>query len=54
MPDFKPGVEVTTTEPKVVVTSPLTPGTYVYQMGWKTPKRNRSAPVQVVVKITER
>ena len=54
MPDFKPGVEVATTEPKVVVTSPLTPGTYVYQLVVEDAQKNRSAPVQVVVTITAR
>jgi hypothetical protein len=54
MPDFKPGGEVVTTEPKVVVTSPLTPGTYVYQLVVEEAQKNRSAPVQVVVKVTER
>jgi hypothetical protein len=54
MPDFKPEVEVTTTEPKVAVTSPLTSGTYVYQLVVEDTQKNRSTPVQVVVSITAR
>lgn len=52
MAAFKQGVEVTTTEPRVVVESPLTPGTYVYRLVVEDDRNNLSEPAQAVVTIT--